>query len=408
MHMKCLKLFFCVSLILLYQNCSSSGLVVTTLNPLSSSSQMGSTSPALTSNTDYHFQKQGSLSFGYNYHGIIPDSYYSVINGLKQNNSLGMIRLGLNYDADPTQLKQQIIKLNSMGIKTQLVLMTSFQYTNSTARDKTGHPTSTNISDCSTDLTLVQTMAYNETTNMVNSVKDVVVDFELQNETSLRQELRAEVETNTTDDETSYLNKTCYATRTAVLKGMSQAINNIRVSSGLKLRIILGTVGRDFAFLRYMASQGVLYDVVGYHIYPYSTQKSLASDPWFWNTSMLEQLSRFKKPITINEFNCSEIYSKTYDSNPADLVLTEKCNASLFTHLTTLVNQKIAPIESLLFYELLDEPTKTGVAEYEKHFGLFTDILNPKFHFQVISIFTGGNVTQDNFVQLKNRGFTSL
>jgi hypothetical protein len=49
-----------------------------------------------------------------------------------------------------------------------------------------------------------------------------------------------------------YYNKPCYEMYARVLKGMSQAIVDVRNTSGLPLKIFLGTIGRDFAFLTFM------------------------------------------------------------------------------------------------------------------------------------------------------------
>jgi hypothetical protein len=70
------------------------------------------------------------------------------------------------------------------------------------------------------------------------------------------------------NDVSLYYNKPCYEIQARILRGMSQAIVDIRNSTGLPLKIFLGTVGRDFAFLTFMKEKGVIFDEIGYHIYP--------------------------------------------------------------------------------------------------------------------------------------------
>jgi hypothetical protein len=64
-------------------------------------------------------------------------------------------------------------------------------------------------------------------------------------------------------------------------------------------------VNRHWGFLTFMEQQGVLFDVIGYHIYPWEHHQPLDQDPWFGPGGPLGQLALFKKPITINDLKCS-------------------------------------------------------------------------------------------------------
>jgi hypothetical protein len=185
---------------------------------------------------------------------------------------------------------------------------------------------------------------------------------------------------------TPYAGKACYKTMASVLRGMSRAIHDVKVSSGYPLRVILGAVGRDYGFLTFMQQQGVIFDVVGYHIYPHFDQASLLDDPWYGPGGPLTQLAVFKLPVHINEFNCGEIYNKAYDNQP-DSVETNKCFQSYKKHIPSLFSQKLVNLESLHFYELLDEPNK---ADAESRFGLMYDTSKPKVHLSIITAYAGG------------------
>ncbi len=302
---------------------------------------------------------------------------------MKQRN-LKSARLDMFAGSDQSLLRDQVEKIRANGGTAEVTLQISYQWDNS----------------CNQKLAWVEQDAYDQTAAAVNKVKDIVHDFELLNETQLRPEILKEVSWNTAGmSPTPYEGKPCVATLAAVLRGMSRAVRDVRASSGLPLRIILGAVGRDFGFLTFMQQKGVLFDVVGYHIYPHANQASLLSDPWFGRGGPLAQLAGFGRPVRINEFNCGEIYRSGYENRAGPL--TETCLRSLGKHLTDLRSQRIVGLESVHLYELLDEPQKPAP---ENRFGLMYDLSNPKVHLYLVTAFAGGALSAEERYEITRRG----
>jgi hypothetical protein len=283
--------------------------------------------------------------------------------------------------------RDQVARLNAKGIKVEASLQVSFQWDNS----------------CSQDYAAVQSKAYAQTTTMVQNLGDVVQDFELLNEVSLRAETRAQITPFKGAALATYAGKTCFATLASALKGMSSAIVDQRNATGRPYRVILGAIGNDFALLEYMQQQGVTFDVVGYHIYPTFGNALIASDPWFGTGGALTQLAKFNKPVHINEFNCGEIYTAGYE-NAVGQPVTNTCLAAIQKHLTALVSQKVINLESIHAYEIADRPSQ---AVPENRFGLMFDLDNPKLHLALYSAFAGGLVTATEKQQLDSLGLKS-
>jgi hypothetical protein len=254
---------------------------------------------------------------------------------------------------------------------------------------------------CSQDLVSVESRAYNETAVAVNKVKDLIHDFELMNETQLRPDTSAEVAVNSAGTSTApYVGKPCYASLAAAMRGMSRAIHDIRASSGLPLRVILGDVGRDWGFLTFMQQKGVQFDVIGWHVYQHLYSASMITDPWWGPGGPYAQMAAFGKPVIVNEFNCGEIYDAGYE-NLAGQPVTENCLKSFDKHLTDMINQKSVTVESVHVYELADEPQKAGP---EGRFGLMYDLTRPKVHMYLYTAFAGGNLTAQERYEVTRRG----
>ena len=264
--------------------------------------------------------------------------------------------------------------------------------------------------DVGADLKEVKQSAYRQTLTQINATKDLVRDYELQNETSLYPNIFV---TNSTGQKAADFDTPEGRLQAASLRGMSQAVNDVRKSSQLPLRIILGTVGRHWGFLTFMQNQGVLFDVIGYHTYPHLKHRPMDKDPWYGAGGPLGQLALFKKTITINEFNAGEIYNGTtngmsrhpgtnYLNQPGDPV-TEDGFKSCDKHLKEIINQTAANVESVLFYEIWDEPHK---APPENRFGLFYDyaLQQPKISLLIASSFAGGTLSPAEKNELMTRG----
>src|SRR3954470_2788047 len=117
-----------------------------------------------------------------------------------------------------TLLRDQVQKIKANGGSAELVTQISYQWDAS----------------CKQTLAAVEQDAYTQMAAAVNAMKDLVLDYELLNEVQLRDEIEKEVPWNSAGTATApYENKPCVATLTAVLRGMSRAVADIRASSGL-------------------------------------------------------------------------------------------------------------------------------------------------------------------------------
>lgn len=187
----------------------------------------------------------------------------------------------------------------------------------------------------------------------------------------------------------------------AVLKGMSDAIDKINREHGTHLRRVLNTTSTMFGFLDFMASKGVGFDVISYHYY-----ESLNQNPnRAWGGSrqpynLFKKLATYGKPVVFNEVNCAEIYKPAYE-NEAGKPLTEACYKSLHATLSFIANQVDANVESVLIYELFDEPKK---APPENRFGLMYDLKTPKVPLYLLSRFAGKELAPHEAEELTKRG----
>lgn len=309
------------------------------------------------------------IDFGINIHrGGALDAQVAA---LMQARNFRSARMDLPWDADATDLRDQASRIRANGGTVEVSLQVAFQWDAS----------------CSTDLSGIEQQAYAQAVPAIDGVKDLVQDFELLNETQLRPEIQREVPWNSAGSATApYVDKPCVAALVAALRGMSRAAADVRASSGLPLRTIVGVVGRDFGFLTFLRQQGVQWDVTGFHIYPLASQRSLLSDAWYGAGGPLAQLAAFGKPVRINEINCGEIYQPDYGT-PSSI---ETCLRGLARHLNDLIAQQAAVIESVSFYALFDEPEEPAP---ENRFGLMQDIDHPKLHLFLATAFAGGQLT---------------
>lgn len=347
---------------------------------------------------DVDYASLKSIQWGVNIHdgGSDPQNLSDKI--AKRN--LKYVRMDL-LGQKPVELTKFINAVNIMNnknIKCTAILFTEF----SVGRARTN--------DYSANLTEVEQSVYNDMKSQVLNTKDLKLDYELQNEIPLYPDIRKSGSTgqNALDYDTP-----AGRLQAAVLRGMYRAVDDIRQLYKLPIRIILGTVDRQFGFLEFMQQQGVLFDVVGYHIYPWEKQEPLDQDPWFGQGGPLGQLAKFNKPIQINEFNSGEIYSGAPNREGADYEnqagqpVTEAGFRSLYKHLKEIVNQKVANIEGVYFYEASDEPRKEIP---ENRFGLFYDkkLKKPKISLFIATAFAGGKLSKSEKKSLIKRGFADI
>jgi len=340
-----------------------------------------------------------SIHWGVNVHDGGNDPQ-NLANKLEYRN-LKYTRMDL-YGNDSTYLKKfrKAVKImNVKNIKTEAVVFTIFS----------SYQARTN--DYSADLAEVEQISYTTTKTQIISTKDIISDYELQNEIPLYPNIKV---LGSTGQNAIDFDVPAGRLQAAVLRGMSRAIDDVRKTFNLPLRIILGTVDRQFGFLTYMQQQGVLFDVVGYHIYPWNKHPPLDQDLYFGEGGALGQLAKFNKPIHINEFNAGEIYSggKAYPKEPdyenqAGKPVTEEGFKSLYKHMNEIVNQKGANIESVYFYEIADEPQKPIP---ENRFGLYFDVNleKPKISLYIATAFAGGTLSTAEKDSLIKRNFTYI
>lgn len=336
-----------------------------------------------------------ALDWGVNVHdgGSDPEA---MARRLAERN-LKSVRMDL-WGNDPvylTKFRRAVTLFDAKGIKAQAVIFTEFS------------PGQRRNQDLGADMGEVEKAAYLQTRSQVDATKDLVRDYELGNEITLgTPHILVE---GATGQKAADFDTPSGRLQAAVLRGMSKAIRDVRAASGLPLRVILGTVNRHWGFLAFMQQQGVLFDVIGYHIYPWEKHAPLDQDPWFGPGGPLGQLALFKKPITINEFNAGEIYSGTpghtgadYKNQPGD-PLAETGWKSLDKHLKEIVRQKAANVESILLYEVTDEPRK---APPENRFGLYYDaaLQKPKISLLLVSSYAGGTLSPAEKKELTDRG----
>jgi hypothetical protein len=323
------------------------------------------------------------MDLGVNIHtGGGTTSANGQIASILANRGLRQARLDYAYNGNTAMLRDQITRINQGGGKVQLVLQNSYQW------DQT----------CNQGLAAVEQSSYSQASSMVAAMKDIAHDYEILNEIQLRDDVESQVAWNSQGSSTTaYDNSPCAQTLAAVARGISRAVHDHGQ------RVILGAVGRDWGFLKFMGQQRVTWDVTGYHIYPSADDPSLLGDTWYGAGGPLAQLAAFGKPVTINEFNCGEIYDAGYE-NQAGLPVTESCLKSITRHLTDLRNQKLVQLESVIAYELLDEPGKSAP---ENRFGLMSTLASPKPAMSLLGAFAGGSLTATEQQAITSRGLLS-
>lgn len=330
-------------------------------------------------------------AYGVNYRTFVAGDVDDDILVNKDRNFM-VVRINLASNTNISNLRNLATKVRAYGGRVQAIVLSSMQ----------------DDSTCGTNFATIETNNYNETFALVDQVKDLIWDYELLNEATHRTWRSAQVPLNTGHTASAYTGQSCYMALAAGLKGMSNAINDLKNSSGFPLRRILGTTGRDWGYLLFATAQGVNWDVVGYHIYPGFAQTDLLTDTWYGNgtDNVFIRLGQYGKPVTINEFNCQETYGAqaglpNFD-NIVDSTQTLACVNALKKHLTSINAQSSAVIESLVFYEMVDDTLKTNP---EDRFGLSYTIANPKLQLDAVSTFTGGKVSKEGKAKLIRMGF---
>lgn len=328
----------------------------------------------------------GPFSVGVNVHtGGSSRAQNSEIAAMLQARNFKRIRMDYFADGDQTLTRDLITKVNAYGGSVEMSLQISYQWDHAVHSDLAG----------------VEANAYNQTYAAVDAMKDLVHDFELLNEVQLRPEIQAVVPMNSAGaSKSAFQNKPALSSLAAILRGMANAIHAVGEKSGLPLRVIMGVIGRDFGLLGYLQDEGVQWDVTGYHVYPHNDAPSLRTDSWYGAGGPLKQLGSFGKPVTLNEFNPGEIYGANYE-NVEGQAQTEQGFRSTARHMLELYSQTECNLESIVFYELLDDPAKPAP---ESNFGLMYDLATPKASLYLATALAGGRLSSAERSAITGRG----
>ena len=334
-----------------------------------------------------------ALDFGANIHiGLQTSAANTQTAQVMAHRNLKIARMdawGWADSAQKAMMRDQISKINAAGGKVQLIIHSNRAWTNS----------------CSENLATVEQDEYNKAYATVGYYKDLVKDFEVLNEVQLDPYIQPEVPWNQQGDSTAgYYGKPCVARMTAVIKGITRAIR----AHGPGSRVIAGVVGRDYGWLYYLRENGIDWDVTGTHVYV-GVNNDLLADTYFGPLklgprTLFPSLARFGKPITINEFNCKEIYRGVGYKNTAGDPITEQCVVAIKRRLDDIKSNTQGTIESVVYYELWDEPQKSVP---EDRFGLMYNVNQPKTQLYLASAYAGGNLSPAEQYEVTRRGLLS-
>jgi hypothetical protein len=257
-------------------------------------------------------------------------------------------------------------------------------------------------------LSLAEAQAYSRTNLLVNLYKPYVTDFELLNEINLRADSLAQVAFNAGTSSAVYAGNPFYTSMYRHLKGMAAAISDIRASSGLALRVLVGVAGRDFGFLSHMQTLGLTWDVTVWHQYP-RQEEAYMTDSWWGSGGARAVLESFGKPWTINEWNAAEPYTATYVN--ASGTVAERGFSGLTDHTRELyqysANASLSALgilcDSLVIYEVIDTDP---LGPFGLHYNI-TTTASPKVSMYIATAFSGGNLTTAEEAEITSRGLMS-
>ena len=282
-------------------------------------------------------------------------------------------------------IRDQFTKLNAQGVRCQFVITpaTYGPWWNGTIR---------------TDLSALTAEAYTDVYNALPNITDLCHDIELLNEVSGATTLTNQVP-NGQPTVADYQASTAAAAASAIILGACNAVKDYRVANNLPLRIICGCIGRNWNWLNYLTTIGITWDLTGYHMYLWYGSGSTITDTWFGTGGLWNQISQYNKPVTVNEFNCAEIFDADYGNANNDLK-TEAGYKSVCLRFNDMKIQTSVDIDSVVCYELSDS---TWISGSEGRFGLWWDYSNPKITALLATAFAGGPLTGDERYAIYSR-----
>jgi hypothetical protein len=236
------------------------------------------------------------------------------------------------------------------------------------------------------DAAAIYSQGYNRTLAFVRQFASAVGDWELGNEINLTVHDASGSPLFgkgwTASEFAAYPSMVEYAN---LLRGMSDAIEQVRRETGRNLRRIVGTTSTMFGFIDFVKSSGVKVDVLGYHYYEHA-----GVDPTnYWggvrpNFNLFTKLSSYGIPVVINEINGAEIYDASFVNTSTSATMAT-CNSNLDAMLAKFSQYSF--IEWIDLYALIDEPDKAGA---EGRFGLMFNLSSTKPLMATVDKYTGG------------------
>jgi len=310
---------------------------------------------------------------------------------------LTQYRTGVNLtrDTEPVEapmLRRMIPLAKSYGISLRMLVMFGFAWGDRT--DGGNYPAG--------DRAALYKQGFNRTYDFVSQFKNDIDEWELGNEINLLAKDADGKRLFGRGGTAKEFEQPIMEDWAAVLRGASDAIDKINKESGLHLKKVLNTTSTMFGFLDFMAERGVGFDLISYHYYEVLGQHpSRAWNGGYPRYNLFKKLASYNRHVVFNEVNCGEIYKPDYGNKPGD-PMTERCLKSLNDTLTALRDQKDVAIDSVMIYEMLDEPAKEPP---ENRFGLMYDINTPKVALYLLSRFAGGSLSPEEAAELTKRGF---
>jgi hypothetical protein len=343
-----------------------------------------------------------ALNWGVNVHSI---AKLNANLAMLKERGFTHVRMDIPYNIDRVALKAAAQKAKDAGISITGVLFSKYQWT----------------TDCTVSRTVVEQTAYSEAYAVVNELKDLITDWELQNEVDLTQNCKMQV-TGTTGRLPSHWATSNGTFHAANLRGISRAIGAVKSSNGTPLSSILNFTTMHIGFVDFMVSQNVVFSKVSYHIYereaysPYNYGIDPASG---WN--LFGAVMKWNKPVHINEFNAGEIYDAGYCNKDGD-AMTEKGFRSMrnlmdfWTNAVATVKTKYGKdlkLETVDAYEIQDNPNNGNsysclAKDAEARFGLLYADGTPKTSMLLAAAYAGGKLSDAEVNKLVSKGLLTV
>lgn len=240
------------------------------------------------------------------------------------------------------------------------------------------------------DSTALYNQGYRRTLEFVSDFAADVKVWELQNEVNLQaRDAAGNIMFGKGWKASEFSSQQIMRNYASLLKGMSDAIDRVNQTQTVKLRRIVGTTSTMFGYIDFIKSQGVKVDILGYHYY-----ERWGVDPYnYWGGvnptyNLFQKLASYGVPVHVNEINCAEIYDAFVNVTGSSTM--NRCAQNLESLLKTFTSQRVANIEMLSVYELLDQPNQTGP---ESRFGILYNMTSEKPMAAIVASYAKSSLT---------------